>query len=525
MPKFLKAKEAAALIQDGSTVALCGMGVSCCPEDVVRAIESRFLEEGAPRNLTLMYGAHVGNKDMTHGAIHFGHEGLVTKWITAFPGPSLSLYKLGEQEKLEGYVLPLGVILQLYAEIAGKRPGLITKIGLQTYADPRLEGCKLNRISNEEVVKLIELEGEEWLLYKSRPIDVALIRGTVADQDGNLTMDEESLLSEALSLAQATKNSGGIVIAQVKYSAQNGSLHPKAVKVPGILVDYVVINEDPECHCQTEEHMYNPAFCGAIRADLKAIPRLVMGPPKVILRRGAMEIKKGDCVNMGYGIPMGLTSLMLEEGVENYMKVSSEAGTVGGVAHTGKAFGNVWNPACLIEQNLMFNWYDGGALDTVFLGLAETDRFGNVNVSKFNGRVNGPGGFINITQTAKKVIYCGTFTAGKQDIRIEDGKVNIVQDGKYLKFVKDVEQITFSGKYASQSGQDVFYVTERAVFHLRDAHMELIEIAPGVDLKRDILDKMEFEPVISPDLKVMDPAMFSENWGKLKDVLDQKEGE
>ena len=523
MTKFITAREAAELIQDGDTVASAGMAVMGLCEDVIRATEERFLESEHPKGLTLMYGAHQGDNPITvFGWDRWAQPGMIKRWIGSFLGASPKLNALCNENKMETYCLPFGTILQLYSEIGAGRPGLITKIGLQTYVDPRLEGAKMNSITTEDIVEHIHFKGEEWMFYRSVPINVGLIRGTTVDANGNLTFTEESINSEALALATAVKNSGGIVIAQAKYVALAESLHPRDVRVPGVLIDYVVVNEDPDTHRQNEAYFYNPALSGNIKANLSALSRVPLDDSKVIARRAAMELRPGDSVNLGIGIPQLIASIGNEERVGDLFTLTSESGTVGGVAVPGKAFGNAWNPECLMDMNNQFAWYDGGGLGIAFLGLAETDQTGNVNVSKFGTRSNGPGGFINITQTTKNVIFCGGFMAGKLKTEVKDGAISILQEGKAKKFIRKVGQVTFSGGYAVESGQRVLYITERCVFRLTPKGLELIEVAPGIDVERDILANMEFEPKISTDLKLMDFSIFHENWGGLRKILEEK---
>ena len=520
MKGFVTAKEAAHLIKNGDTVASAGMALMGLCEDVIRSTEARFLETGEPKNLTLFYGAHQGNNPITeYGWDHWAHEGMLKRWNGGFLGASPKIMELCNTNKIEAYCQPMGNILHMYHEIAIGRPGLMTKIGLKTYADPRLEGSKVNQVSTEDICKVINFEGEEYLFYPKPVLNVGLIRGTTVDTHGNLTFEEESINSEALSLAMAVKQCGGIVIAQAKYKAAAGTIHPRTVHVPGIFIDYVVINEDIHTHQQNEASAYNPAMAGNIKADLAEFPKLPLTEAKVIARRAAMELKKGTSINLGIGIPQNIASVVNEEKCGKYVTLTSESGTVGGVAITGKAFGNCWNPECFLDEDVQFTWYCGGGLGAAFLGLAETDERGNVNVSKFGPRFNGPGGFIDITQPTKKVIFCGAFMAGKLQTEVKDGKIHIINEGKFRKFVSKVGQVTFSGDYAVESGQDVMYITERGVFELTKDGLMLTEIAPGIDLEKDILANMDFKPVISPDLKEMDAALFQEDWGGLKAIM------
>jgi propionate CoA-transferase len=520
MSKLRTAAEVAQLVKDGATVAASGFGLAGFAEEVAIAIEQRFLNTGQPRNLTIVHAAGIGDWG-ERGMNHFGHEGLVKRWIGGHCGTAPKMGRLINEHLIEGYNLPQGAICQLYREIAGNRPGLLTKIGLGTFVDPRLDGGKLTRKTTEDIVKVVELEGEEWLLYKKFPVDVALIRGTTADEHGNITLEKEGLLLEQLAVAQAAKNTGGIVIAQVEYLATVGSLHPKQVKIPGIMVDYVVLAK-PENHTQTMITYFNPAFAGDIRVPLSSIEPLALDERKIIARRSALELSPGAVVNLGIGVPEGVSIVAAEEAVGSYLTLTTEAGSIAGVPAGGKDFGHASNSEAILEQQCQFDFYDGGGVDVAFLGLAQTDADGNVNVSKFGPKVTGCGGFINITQSSKKVVFCGAFTAGGLKIGVAGGKLVIETEGRAKKFIKAVEQVTFSGRYASKVRQPVLYVTERAVFELGAAGMVLTEIAPGVDLDKDILAQMDFKPQIASNLKLMPAAIFNENWGQLKGILDQK---
>ncbi|MGM9933111.1 acyl CoA:acetate/3-ketoacid CoA transferase [Pradoshia sp.] len=517
MSKVISAASAAELIKDGDTVAASGFGLSCWAEEMGISIEERFLNTGHPQNLTVMHASAVGNR-RDKGMSHLGHEGLIKRWIGGIAIASPGMAKLIEEDKCEAYNLPQGVITQLYREIAAKRPGVITKVGMGTFVDPRVEGAKMSPSTKEDIVKVVELDGEEWLFYKSFPINVALIRGTVADENGNLTLEKEGLHMEVLPIAQAARNSGGIVIAQVESVAKAGTLNPKDIAVPGILVDHIVVAK-PENHFQTENTQYNPAFSGHIKVPLESVPALPLDERKVIARRSAAELVPNTILNLGVGIPVNVSTVSAEEGVSDQLILTTEAGSIGGVPAGLKDFGHAYNSEAIVDHHAQFDFYDGGGIDLSVLGLAQTDQFGNVNVSKFGTRVAGCGGFINISQAAKKLVFAGTFTAGGLEVKVSDGKLHIIQEGKAKKFIKQVQQITFSGKYASEIKQPVIYVTERAVFELIDGKLTLTEIAPGVDLKTHILDQMEFTPAIAEDLKEMDPGMFEEHWGKLKDIV------
>lgn len=518
MAKFITAREAAILIPDDATVGVAGMGLSGWPEEVAVAIADCYKETGHPRNLTIKQGSAMGDWK-ERGMTRLGIEGLVSKWSAAHIGSAFAMNDLVRANKIACHCLPQGVIVNLWREIAAHRPGLITKIGLGTYVDPRLEGGKMNEVTTEDLVELIELNGEEYLFYKSFPLHVALLRGTTADENGNITFEKEGPINEGFVVAQAVKNSGGIVIVQVEYAAQKGTLHPKEVKIPGALVDYVVVATDINACWQTEGVYYEPSFAGNLKKPLNALPILPLSERKVIARRCAAELRKGNIVNLGVGIPSDVASIVAEEGQTDHITLTTESGIFGGVPASLPNFGSSYNAEAIVDHGYMFDLYDGGGCDVAVLGLAQSDEAGNINVSKFTvpglgARLTGPGGFINISQSAKKVIFAGTFTAKcKEEIR--DGKLVIQQEGKGRKFLKEVEQITFSGKYAAKSGQEVLYITERCVFQLIDGKMTIIEIAPGIDLQKDILDHMGFNPEVSKTLKLMDAGLFEENWGGL----------
>lgn len=522
MAKFITAKEAAQLIPDHATVGVAGMGLSGWPEEVAVAIADHFKETGHPCGLTMKQGSAMGDWK-ERGMTRLGHEGLVSKWSAAHIGSAFAMNDLVRANKMACHCLPQGVIVNLWREIAAHRPGLITKVGLGTFVDPRIEGGKMNEATTEDLVEVIELDGEEYLFYKSFKLDVALLRGTVADENGNISFSKEGPINEGYAVAEAAKNSGGIVIVQVEYAAQKGTLHPKEVKIPGVLVDYVVVATDKNACWQTEGVYYEPAFSGEIRKPLNALPVLPLSPRKVVARRCAAELKKGSIVNLGVGIPSEMASIVSEEGHTDDICLTTESGYFGGVPAALPSFGSSFNAEANVDHGSMFDFYDGGGCDMAVLGLAQADEAGNINVSKFMvpdkknpgkkiARLTGPGGFINISQASKKVIFAGMF-ADKCNQEIIDGKLVIHEEGKGRKFLKQVEQITFSGKYAAKSGQEVLYVTERCVFKLVDGKMTVIEIAPGIDLEKNIIGQMDFVPEVSPDLKVMDERMFQEIWG------------
>jgi propionate CoA-transferase len=511
--QVIRAEEIGSLIPDQATLFLGGLAVTSLPEEILQSIEQHFLRTGHPQALTTWACGAIGNSGNA-GMKHFAHPGMIKRVVAGHFGQTgREMMKMVFDGEVEAYNFPQGTLSHLTRQIACRSPGVLTKVGLGTFVDPMLEGGKMNSRSIEDLVKRVEFDGEPWLYYKAPKIDVAIIRGTLADEHGNITLDKEGVLLEQLSIAQAARACGGIVICQVERVVQSGSLHPKAVKIPGVVVDYVVVAK-PENHMQTIATQFDPALCGDLRVPTNSLQPMPLDERKVIARRAAIELTLGAVTNLGIGIPAGVPSVAAEEGVSDALTLSVESGVTGGIPAQLGDFGLAYNAEAIIEQSSQFDFYDGGGLDASFLGLAQVDLHGNVNVSKFNGRPVGCGGFINITRSTKRLVFCGTFTAGGLRLQVGQGRLEILQEGKSKKFIQQVEQITFNGRDAAQRQQEVIFITERAVFHLRDDGLELSEIAPGIDLERDVLAQMDFEPIMR-EVKLMDHRIFEPTWGGL----------
>lgn len=501
----ITAEQAAALVEDGDAILISGSGGGhAVPEALLAALERRFLSEGRPRGITSMSIVGVGDR-ISLGADHVGHEGLLKRAITSALVDSPRLVRLAAEDKIEAYTLPQGVLSQLMREMAAGRPGLVTKTGLHTFVDPRQQGARQSPCTPPGFVEVISLAGEEWLLFKPIPLDVAFLRGTTADEDGNVTMEEEAVLGEMLAMAQATRRAGGIVVVQVKRMARRGTLPGKAVKIPGILVDFVVVDAAQR---QTYATHYDPSYSGELRVpdgDLKSLP---FGPRKVMVRRAAMELFPGAICNLGAGVSTGISVIAAEEGLLDAAVLTNEQGIIGGAPITGRDSGGGQNFAAMIEQPAQFDFYDGGGLDLAFLSFAEVDAEGNVNVSRFGDRIIGVGGFINISQNARCVVFSGTLTAGDLDVGWEDGSTVIRREGRHRKFVPKLEQICYNAALGRAWGQVVLFVTERAVFRVGARGLELVEVAPGVDVERDVVAQMGFRPAIAAELRTMDERIF-----------------
>jgi propionate CoA-transferase len=505
MFKIVDAYQAAGCINDGDTVAIGGAGAGhAVPDRLLQGLGEHFVKTGEPKKITALHPCGIGD-NVSRGMNHVAHEGLIDTTIGGFWGNAPKMVQLALDNKIKGYNLPQGVLGHLMRATASGKPGIVTHIGLNTYVDPRLEGGKLNDITTEDLVEVIEIGGKEYLFYKTMPIDVAFIRGTTVDVEGNLSMEEEVGFFSMLSIAQAAKVNGGIVIAQVKRTSDK-HCDPGQVKVPGVFIDYVVVEPDQEMTFLTP---FDPAL---VKRDVpyESEELRLEGVKRLVNRRAALELKPGAFINLGYGMSDGVPIVAQQEGITDQLVFMIEQGAIAGIPTTGLNFGAMFNPSAIVDDVYQFDFFQGGGLDMAFLGFAEVDQFGNINSTRFGKVITGSGGSIDISSAAKKLVYCGTF-AGKSEQEISASGLEISNPGKFKKFVQQVQQVSFSGKSALERGQEVFYVTERAVFKLTAEGVTLIEIAPGVDFQKDILDMMEFRPVISDHLKTIDKIVYQQD--------------
>lgn len=520
-PQFISAKESVKMIRDNSTIATIGMTLVSASESVLKEIERSYLEEGTPKNITLVHSC--GQSDRDRGIQHFAHEGLLTRIIGGHWGLQPKVMDMISKNQCLAYCFPQGQFAQLYRSMAGGEPGKITKVGLGTFIDPRLGGGKMNEITKDapELVDVVKIEGEEYMRYKPIPLDYVIIRGTKVDELGNLTTEEECMQLEVFSAVLACKKFGGKVIAQAKHLVKSGTIHPKRVTVPGVFIDAVVMCDNPEeDHKMTHSFFMNPAYCGDIREPDAALEALPMSVRKVIGRRATMEIRKNDILNVGTGIPNDTVgSIIVEEGISEEVTLTVESGIYGGLPMGGIDFGIAKNCYALVRHDDQFDFYNGAGVDVTFMGAGEMDPVGNVNATKLGPKPTGAGGFIDITSNAKHVVFCSTFTGKGLECAFEEGKLVIEKEGLLKKLVKNVQQISYNGEIARKKGQKMHYITERAVFELRAEGLVLTEIAPGIDLRRDILDQMEFEPRIAEDLKEMPKELFMDGPFGLKNII------
>ncbi len=529
MKKIIQPSEVCQYIKSGDTIYITGLTLGGFAQEAAEEIEKSFLETNSPKDLTIYFPSSIGNRKDT-GLNHLSHEGLLKRIVGGhLLGCGERMGRLCQENLAEVYNWPQGVLSTMPREIAAQKPGSITKIGLGTMMDPRISGGKMNAKATEDLVELISINGEEWLLYKFPHIDVSLIRGTVADENGNVSLYKEGYILGQLAAAQAAKACGGIVICQVERIVKAGTLNPKDVRIPGIAIDYIYTSK-PERHWQTAKTQYNPVFSGEVKIPLQNIPVEKLSARKIIARRAAMELEPGDIVNLGVGTPEAVASVAAEEGALSYITLTTEAGNIGGIPANENDFGCSWNPDSTLEMAEQFDLYDSGILDAGFLGLLQVGKNGNVNASMRSGVGIGIGGFMNIAAGARKVIFMATMTGGirREDVprfTIGGGKIHIDKEGNSKKFVNEIEQISCNAKMNIDIGKTVIYITERAVFHMTEDGLELIEIAPGVDLNKDVLEVMEFKPLISKNLREMPSGIFKEHWGELKDILDAKQKE
>ncbi len=517
--KVVTFEEAVSLIEDGDTLLIGGSGGGhAVPEKLIVALKEHYLANKRPKGITLVHPVGIGDM-VSQGVGHLAYPDLLKRIVTGALVNTPAIQKMAQEGTVEAYTLPQGSLSQLTREMAAGRPGLISPVGLHTFVDPRLGGGRQSVSATEDLIEVVELGGKEALFYKSFKVDVAFLRGTTADEDGNISMEREAIYGDMLSMAQATHNAGGVVIVQVARLAQSGSLPPKEVKIPGMLVDLVVVDPD---QMQSYATQYNPAFAGELRVPLDEIPPLIFDPRKIIARRATMELFPQAICNLGAGISTGIANIAAEEGFLDKIVLTNEQGLIGGAPASGVDAGAAMNYDAIVDQPYQFDFYDGGGLDLAFLSFAQADADGSVNISRFGNKIIGIGGFQNIAQNAKKVIFSGTFTAGGLKIDWPQGQAKIHTEGRFSKFVSELQQISYSGPYAAELGQQALYITERAVFERGPNGLILTEIAPGISLKDDILSQMDFQPQISPDLKEMDQRIFlPEKMDYAADLLDK----
>lgn len=512
--------DAAALVPSGATIATSGFVGCGVPDGLLQALADRFHATGEPAGIRLVFAAGQGDGG-ERGLNRLAEPGLLRAVIGGHWGLIPKVARLAVEGRIQAWNLPQGVISRLYRDTAAGLPGTLSRIGLHTYVDPRRGGGRINDATTEDLVEVVELAGQELLFYRAMPIDVALLRGTTADEEGNITMEHEALTLDGLAMAMAAKNSGGIVIVQVERLAQAGTLHPRDVKIPKILVDAIAV-APAQLHQQTYAELYSPEYAHEFRVPLSQMAAMPMSERKVVARRAALELPLDGVVNLGIGMPEGVAAVAAEERVIDRITLTAEPGIIGGVPASGLNFGAAVNPDALVDQNQQFDFYQGGGLDLAVLGMAELDRAGDVNVSRFGPRLPGSGGFIDISQSARTVVFMGTFTAGGLRVDTGDGELRIVTEGRVNKLVCQVEQVTFNGQFAAASGQKVLFVTERAVFRSTPRGLELIEIAPGIDLQRDVLAHMEFQPIVE-DVAVMDERIFRDEPMGLADIVRSRQ--
>ena len=512
--KIISLEAAASLIQDEATISVSASSGLNCPDAILAAIGERFAGTDQPRNLTSIHPIAAGDMYGIDGMDHLAQPGLLKRVIAgSYPSgpssrPSPKIWQLIYDNQVEAYNIPSGILYHLHREIAARRPGVLTKVGMDTYLDPRQLGGRMNDRTIDELITLVQFDGEEWLYLKSMPINVALIRGTTADEAGNISMEHEGAYLGAYDQALAARNSGGIVIAQVKRVTAAGALPPQRVRIPGVLVDYVAVA--PE-QMQTTQTGYDPAISGELRRATTDFPPVDWGTDKIIARRAAMELRAGEAVNLGFGISALVPRILLEEGLHGSVTWVIEQGAVGGLPLLGFQFGCSVNAQAIIPSPDQFTYFQGGGFDRCLLSFLEVDQHGNVNVSRLAARPHvtaGVGGFIDITAHARNIVFSGYFTAAGLRVEPQNGRLRLSREGHVQKFVPQVEHVTFSGRRARQLGQQVTYITERCVMRLEGEGLTVTEIAPGINLERDVLAQAGIPLRVSPDLRQMDAHLF-----------------
>ena len=507
--KIIELSDLGGIVKDGMAVAGAGFSKAGIADYVYKGLEDSFVNTGHPKDITMIINALGGTGVVGTYNDHFGPEGMVSDVRVSHIQLAPRVRDQIDAGKIQGHMYPLGALAQLYRDMGAGKPGTLSKAGLGTFVDPRQDGGRMNDITKDDICRLVEIDGEEWLFYPAFPIDVAIIKATYADESGNISMEHEPTVSDAFNTVQAAKQQGGISIVQVEKVVKNGELLARNIEVPGIMVDYVVV-APKEYSKQTVEIDYDPVLCQLETQDLSKIEKMPLNIKKLIARRSTMELRKGDKVNLGYGIPEFCGDIAAEEGKSRDFTLTCECVLMGGVPGSGMEFGTTRNADYVTDMAKMMDWYDGGGLDVSVLGFGEIDAAGNVNASRFGMSV-GPGGFINITTGTKRNVFCGTFTTGGLKVSAGEGKLSIEQEGKIKKFVNSVEQVTFNADVAFKDGHEIIYVTERAVFELREDEMVLTEIAPGIDLEKDVLSQMDFPVKVADDLKEMDPRIFTDS--------------
>ena len=512
--KLIALDDAARLIPDGASISVSSSSGLNCPDAMLRALGERYAADGSPKRLQMIHPIAAGDMYGIDGIDHLARPGMIRRVVAgSYPSgpssmPSPKIWRLIIDNQIEAYNLPSGVLFHMHAEAAAGRPGVLTKVGLDTFVDPRRQGGRMNEATTEQIVEVVQFDGEEWLYFRAIPIDAAIIRGTTADEDGNVSMEHEGAYLGAMEQALAARNNGGIVIAQVKRLTAAGSIPVHDVRVPGVLVDYVVLDRH---QMQTTQTPYDPAISGEIHEPLSTFSPVAWSADKIIARRAAMELRRGEAVNLGFGISALVPRITLEEGQSDAVTWVIEQGAVGGAPLLGFAFGCAANAQAIVPSPQQFTYFQGGGFDRTFLSFMQVDGDGSVNVSRLASKPHvtaGAGGFVDITAFAKSLVFSGYMTAGGLELKIENGKLTVVREGRNKKFVPTLEHVTFSGRMARARGQRALYVTERAVIQLQSDGLTVIEVAPGIDLERDVLAQADIPLRVSPDLIEMDRRLF-----------------